>query len=96
MIQRVLLRPLAATTTKPLSQVPTRSTLVQPLSRRLYSIQSEQDALKRLPDIDPSKLTVTETTTPKKLLPPEELVFGRTFTGTQLNNYQASLFLTDG
>jgi len=32
-------------------------------------------------EIDPSKLTITKTATPKTLLPPEELIFGRNFTG---------------
>lgn len=45
------------------------------------SIQAQEDALKALPDIDPKSLTVTESTTPKQIVPPEELVFGRTFTG---------------
>ena len=35
----------------------------------------------KLQDIDPSKLSITKTTTPKQLVPPAELVFGRTFTG---------------
>lgn len=44
--------------------------------RRAYSAQP------KLAELDPAKLSVTKTTTPKDLLPPEELVFGRTFTGT--------------
>ena len=34
-----------------------------------------------LPNIDPSQLHVTETITPKQLMPNEDLIFGRTFTG---------------
>ena len=49
--------------------------------QRFYSIQTDASSLARLPNIDPSKLSITETTTPKELVPPEELVFGRTFTG---------------
>lgn len=49
--------------------------------RRPYSIQSQEDAIAKLPNIDPDALSITKTTTPKELLPPEELVFGRTFTG---------------
>jgi branched-chain amino acid aminotransferase len=36
----------------------------------------------KIQDIDPTKLSITKTTTPKGLLPPEELIFGRNFTGT--------------
>lgn len=36
----------------------------------------------RLQAIDSSKLSITKTTTPKDLMPNEELVFGRYFTGT--------------
>jgi branched-chain amino acid aminotransferase len=43
---------------------------------RTYSTEA------RLADIEPSKLSITKTTTPKELVPPNELVFGRTFTGT--------------
>lgn len=35
----------------------------------------------QLADIDPAKLTITRTQTPKALLQPEDLVFGRTFSG---------------
>lgn len=51
--------------------------------RRFYSIQSQEDSIARLPGIDPSKLSITKSTTPKELIPPQELVFGRTFTGTR-------------
>jgi hypothetical protein len=40
--------------------------------------------MSRLPDVDPSKLTVTETITPKQLVPNQDLVFGRTFTGMSI------------
>ena len=50
-------------------------------SRRPYSIQSQEEAIAQLPGIDPSALSIARTTTPKQLVPPEELVFGRTFTG---------------
>ena len=49
--------------------------------RRPYSIQSQEEAIARLPDINPGALSITRTTTPKQILPPEELIFGRTFTG---------------
>ncbi|GMF80908.1 unnamed protein product [Aspergillus oryzae] len=35
----------------------------------------------RLAGIDPSKLTVTKTSSPKELTPAKDLVFGKTFTG---------------
>ncbi|MCJ1479580.1 hypothetical protein MMC13_008266 [Lambiella insularis] len=53
--------------------------------RRAYSIQSEEEAIARLPGIDPSQLSITKTTTPKQLLPPEELIFGRNFTDHMLS-----------
>lgn len=43
--------------------------------------QLAEDATPKLPDIDPSKLDVTKTITPKELVPNQDLVFGRTFTG---------------
>jgi branched-chain amino acid aminotransferase len=50
-------------------------------SSKSYSIQAESASTVKLQDIDPSKLSITKTTTPKELVPREELVFGRTFTG---------------
>lgn len=38
----------------------------------------------QLAGLDASKLTITKTTTPKELLPPQDLVFGKTFTGKHL------------
>jgi hypothetical protein len=48
------------------------------VAARLYSTQ-------KLAQMDASKLTITKTTTPKELTPPEELVFGRTFTDHMLS-----------
>lgn len=45
--------------------------------------QLAEDDMKHLPDIDPSKLEVTKTITPKQLVPNQDLVFGRTFTGEE-------------
>ncbi|KAI4224712.1 MAG: hypothetical protein LQ349_007186 [Xanthoria aureola] len=53
--------------------------------RRPYSIQSQEDAIAKLPNIDPDALSITKTTTPKELVPPEELIFGRTFTDHMLS-----------
>ncbi|PVH79881.1 branched-chain-amino-acid aminotransferase [Cadophora sp. DSE1049] len=52
---------------------------------RLYSIQANAASNVKAQDIDPSKLTITKTTTPKELLPANELVFGRTFTDHMLS-----------
>lgn len=44
-----------------------------------YSVQASQNA-----GIDPSKLTIERTTSPKTQLKPQELVFGRSFTGISI------------
>jgi hypothetical protein len=49
---------------------------------RSYSIHADH-AAPRLQDIDPSHLRIERTLSPKQLCPPEELVFGREFTGYQ-------------
>lgn len=56
------------------------------LPRRCYSIKSDEEALKDLPGINPSKLVVTESITPKELIPHQDLVFGRTFTGKPIDS----------
>ncbi|MCJ1382609.1 branched-chain-amino-acid transaminase bat2 [Xylographa soralifera] len=53
--------------------------------RKASSLQAEEKAIKQLPGMDPSQLSITKSTTPKQLLPPEELVFGRTFTDHMLS-----------
>ncbi|KAJ9648049.1 branched-chain-amino-acid transaminase bat2 [Coniosporium apollinis] len=53
--------------------------------RRAYSLQIDTNSDPKLAGIDPSKLSITKTTTPKDLLPPEELVFGRNFTDHMLS-----------
>src|ERR1700744_4036261 len=50
--------------------------------RRLESLAADDDFYSKLPGIDPSKLNVTNTITPKALVPNQDLIFGRTFTGT--------------
>ena len=50
-------------------------------SQRSYSIHADASVGTTIKDIEPSKLSITTTTTPKALLPPEELVFGRNFSG---------------
>lgn len=53
-------------------------------SARAYSIKAEASVGTKIAGLDPSKLSITKTTTPKSLLPPEELIFGRNFTGSAL------------
>lgn len=48
---------------------------------RLYSIKAEAASVSKLQILDPSRLTITKTKTPKQLSKPEDLVFGREFTG---------------
>ncbi|KAF2739877.1 branched-chain amino acid aminotransferase II [Polyplosphaeria fusca] len=54
-------------------------------SSRAYSIHADASVGTKIQDIDPTKLSVTKTTTPKGLLPPEELIFGRNFTDHMLS-----------
>ncbi len=48
---------------------------------RFYSIKPEVASDSKPQDIDPRKLKITKTTTPGVLQKPEDLIFGRTFTG---------------
>jgi len=64
-----------------LKQSPSRLILGAWESSRSYSIQAKAASTVKLQDIDPGKLSITKTTTPKELVPPNELVFGKTFTG---------------
>lgn len=48
---------------------------------RLLSVKAEAASQAKERDIDPRKLQITKTTTPKGLSKPEDLVFGREFTG---------------
>jgi branched-chain amino acid aminotransferase len=41
----------------------------------------------KIQDVDPTKLTITKTTTPKDLMPQEELLFGRNFSGRSSSGY---------
>lgn len=50
------------------------------LCRRNFSATSA--AASQLAGLDPTKLTVSKTTTPKELTASKDLVFGKTFTGT--------------
>jgi branched-chain amino acid aminotransferase len=57
---------------------------IKPSCSRWYSLKTDDASIKHLPGLDSSKLSITKTTTPKNLVPPEELIFGRTFTGMLL------------
>ncbi|KAF2461135.1 aminotransferase [Lineolata rhizophorae] len=57
----------------------------RPCWRRQYSIHADAASATKLAEIDPSKLSVEKTAAPKELTPPEELVFGRTFTDHMLS-----------
>ncbi|KAF2003230.1 branched-chain amino acid aminotransferase II [Amniculicola lignicola CBS 123094] len=54
-------------------------------SSRAYSLHAEASVGTKIKNIDPTKLTITKTTTPKALLPPEELIFGRNFSDHMLS-----------
>lgn len=49
--------------------------------QRNYTSQRLPSRSDGLPELDASKLSITKNTQPKELLPPNELVFGNTFTG---------------
>lgn len=50
---------------------------------RAYSsgVRPDAAAISKLPGLDPSKLIVNTTTTPKPLVDPAKLVFGKEFSG---------------
>ena len=58
-----------------------RHALQWPGQRWTSSIQQQEDAIAQLPDLNPEALTITSAISLKKIVPPEELVFGRNFTG---------------
>jgi branched-chain amino acid aminotransferase len=47
----------------------------------MFSVKAEAASIASQNDIDPRKLQITKTTNPKGLSKPEDLVFGREFTG---------------
>lgn len=69
--------------------LPSRLSLLRSSSlaacQRLYSIKASAASTIKPQELDASKLTITKTTTPKKLVPAEELVFGKTFTDHMLS-----------
>lgn len=56
-----------------------QTTATNQLWNRCFS--ATRAAASQLPGLDPSKLVITRTSTPKEPTPPEDLVFGKTFTG---------------
>jgi branched-chain amino acid aminotransferase len=56
-------------------------------TRRPYSIHADVSVGEKIQDVDPTKLTITKTTTPKDLMPQEELLFGRNFSGRSSSGY---------
>lgn len=54
-------------------------------ARRNYALQAADASDPKLSSIDASQLEITKTTTPRDLLPNDQLVFGRTFTDHMLS-----------
>lgn len=67
----------------PLLRSPQSSTprLYLDRSRRWYSLHPEQNT-EKLQELDHTQLQISKCITPKQCPPPQDLVFGRTFTGT--------------
>ncbi|KAG9959822.1 branched-chain amino acid transaminase, partial [Aureobasidium melanogenum] len=59
--------------------------LVNASQSRCYAIAAQDVLNPKLTTIDTSKLTITKTTTPKELIPNDELVFGKHFTDHMLS-----------
>ena len=79
-------RPCPRALTRRIPSHSTQHTLLPRYGARFASsLQSQQETLEQLPNIDPSLLHITNTTTPKTILPPSELIFGRTFTDHMLS-----------
>ena len=82
---------------KPLSFLRQSSRLSQLSSRartRCYSLKVDTSSSQDVAGLDPAQLSIAKSTTPKDLLPPEELVFGRTFTGSFPDRDYIKPFLT--
>lgn len=59
------------------------------LWQRNFSVSAA--AASQLQGLDASKLTLTKTTTPKELTSPQDLVFGKTFTGRKSLSISSTL-----
>lgn len=64
----------------------------QTQTQRPYSIHADASVGSKIQDIDPTKLSITRTSSPKALLPPEDLIFGRNFTGTSFVALASQLY----
>lgn len=51
---------------------------------RMYSVKATSASKAKLQDIDPRKLQISKVAQPKALSKPEDLVFGRQFTGMMI------------
>lgn len=80
-----------STLTRAALRTATMPARLAPLARptRMYSIKASAASTAQLKPIDPKKLTITKTKTPKALTKPEDLVFGSEFTGAPLFLYMA-------
>lgn len=86
LISRLLRPSTAARSLTQTYRIESQLQKTQPFSSqwRLQKERLVEEDPSQLPNIDPSKLEVTKSITPKELVPNEDLVFGRTFTGKQL------------
>lgn len=55
-----------------------------------FAYQRAYSQAVQLREIEPSALTIEKTSAPKALIPPKELVFGKTFTGAAKADVQIS------
>ncbi|TLD34459.1 branched-chain amino acid aminotransferase [Venturia nashicola] len=84
MLQRSSRTLLSSLNALPRRSTPAITSLATQRCRRWYSIHADH-AETKAHEIDPTKLSITKTTTPKDILPKEELVFGHTFTDHMLS-----------
>lgn len=67
---------------------PRRSPLGLFPAARQYSISPAAASETKLQDIDPAQLVLKKTPNPKSLKKPEDLIFGRNFTGQHIYGYR--------
>ncbi|KAK2760965.1 Mitochondrial branched-chain amino acid (BCAA) aminotransferase [Arachnomyces sp. PD_36] len=68
-----------------LAQTPQFSAPRRCVTNQLWRRSNSSDRNAGLPGLDSSKLSITKTTTPKELIPPQDLVFGRNFSDHMLS-----------
>lgn len=59
--------------------LPVKTSATNSIWRRCFSVT--RAGASQLAGLDPSKLTITKTSTPQEPAAPKDLVFGKTFTG---------------